>query len=51
MAKKKAVGADYFLLDIPIGPGTKVTDNELANRYAHDFIEIGRRRTCMWNAP
>lgn len=43
MAKKKAVGADYFLLDIPIGPGTKVTENDLANKYAHDFIEIGRR--------
>ncbi len=43
LAKKKAVGADYFLLDIPIGPGTKVTENELANKYAHDFIEIGRR--------
>ncbi len=43
MAKKKAVGADYFLLDIPIGPGTKVPDTELANRYAQDFIEVGRR--------
>ncbi|MDO9537980.1 MAG: AMP phosphorylase [Thermoplasmata archaeon] len=43
MAKKKAVGADFFLLDIPIGPGTKVTETELANKYASDFIEIGRR--------
>ena len=43
MAKKKAVGADYFLLDIPTGPGTKVEDYELAHRYANDFIEIGRR--------
>ncbi len=43
MAKKKAVGADYFLLDIPTGPGTKVEDSELAHRYANDFIEIGRR--------
>lgn len=43
MAKKKAVNADFFLLDIPIGPGTKVTDTELANKYANDFIEIGRR--------
>lgn len=43
MAKKKAVGADFFLLDIPIGPGTKVPDTVLANRYANDFIEIGRR--------
>lgn len=43
MAKKKAVGADYFLLDIPTGPGTKVENYELAHRYANDFIEIGRR--------
>ncbi|MBA3045929.1 MAG: AMP phosphorylase [Candidatus Thermoplasmatota archaeon] len=43
MAKKKAVGSDFFLLDIPIGPGTKVTEHELANKYAQDFIEIGRR--------
>lgn len=43
MAKKKAVGADYFLLDIPIGPGTKVPDAELANKYAQDFIEVGKK--------
>ena len=43
LAKKKAVGADYFLLDIPTGPGTKVPDLELANRYAMDFIEVGKR--------
>jgi len=43
LAKKKAVGADYFLLDIPTGPNTKVPDFELARRYAHDFIEVGRR--------
>ncbi len=43
LAKKKAVGADYFLLDIPTGPGTKVPDLELANKYATDFIEVGKR--------
>jgi AMP phosphorylase len=43
MAKKKAVGADYFLLDIPTGPETKVPDHDLANKYANDFIEIGKR--------
>ena len=43
MAKKKAVGADYFLLDIPTGPGTKVEEYELAHKYANDFIEIGRK--------
>lgn len=43
MAKKKAVGADYFLLDIPIGLDTKVTDEELAKRYARDFMDLGER--------
>jgi AMP phosphorylase len=42
MAKKKAVGAEYFVLDIPLGPETKVQDDETAKRYARDFIEIGR---------
>jgi AMP phosphorylase len=43
VAKKKAVGAEYFLLDIPIGKGTKVTDEELAKRYARDFMDLGDR--------
>jgi AMP phosphorylase len=43
MAKKKAVGADYFLLDIPTGPNTKVPDMKMARNYARDFIEVGRR--------
>ncbi len=43
MAKKKAVGADYFLLDIPIGEHTKVPDEKLARKYARDFIELGER--------
>lgn len=43
MAKKKAVSADYFLLDIPTGPKTKVPKIEEAKRYARDFIDIGQR--------
>jgi AMP phosphorylase len=41
LAKKKAVGADYLLLDIPTGANTKVEDMDLARRYARDFMEIG----------
>ncbi len=41
MAKKKAVGAEFFVLDIPIGPKTKVHDYELGRKYARDFIELG----------
>ena len=43
MAKKKAISADYLLLDIPMGSGTKVPDDELAKKYANDFIELGNR--------
>jgi AMP phosphorylase len=43
MAKKKAISADFLLLDIPMGSGTKVPDDELAKKYANDFMEIGNR--------
>jgi AMP phosphorylase len=43
MAKKKAVNADYLLMDIPMGPGTKVPDEETAKKYARDFIDMGVR--------
>ncbi|QLH75094.1 MAG: AMP phosphorylase [Methanomassiliicoccales archaeon] len=41
MSKKKAVNADYLLIDIPMGEGTKVPTMENARQYAHDFIELG----------
>lgn len=43
MAKKKAVGADFVVIDIPMGEGTKVRDMEMARAYARDFIELGER--------
>ncbi len=43
MAKKKAGEAEYLVLDIPMGPGTKVPDEEAAEMYARDFIELGNR--------
>ena len=43
MAKKKSVGADIVLIDIPVGAGAKVKDMDEAKRLAHIFIEIGRR--------
>lgn len=41
LAKKKAVGAEHLLMDIPTGPQTKVEDMELARKYARDFMTIG----------
>ncbi len=43
MAKKKAVGADFMVLDIPMGPETKVPDEKTARKYAMDFISLGER--------
>ncbi|MCU0860766.1 MAG: thymidine phosphorylase, partial [Methanomassiliicoccales archaeon] len=41
LSKKKAVGADNLLVDIPMGMGTKVPTMDMAKKYAHDFIELG----------
>jgi AMP phosphorylase len=41
MSKKKAVGADFLLVDIPMGENTKVPTMEMAKAYAHDFAELG----------
>ncbi|HTY47160.1 MAG TPA: AMP phosphorylase [Methanomassiliicoccales archaeon] len=43
MSKKKAVNADFLLVDIPMGAGTKVPTMEMAKGYARDFIELGER--------
>jgi len=41
LAKKKAVGADFLLMDIPVGAKTKVENLDLARRYARDLMDIG----------
>lgn len=43
MSKKKAVGAEYLAIDIPMGAGTKVPTMEMAQAYAKDFVELGER--------
>jgi AMP phosphorylase len=43
LAKKKAVGAQYAVIDIPVGRGAKIADPHEANRLAHDFINIGKQ--------
>jgi len=43
MSKKKAVGAEYLIIDIPCGRGAKVKTVEDADLLARDFIEIGKR--------
>lgn len=43
MAKKKSIGAEYCVIDIPIGEGTKVGSIEHARNLARDFIILGDR--------
>ena len=42
LSKKMAIGANYLLIDIPTGPGTKVPDREAAHAYVRDFTDLGR---------
>jgi AMP phosphorylase len=43
LAKKKSVGAEYVVIDIPIGKGVKLQTKEQANALAREFINIGKR--------
>lgn len=43
MSKKKAVGTNLLVIDIPTGRGTKVKTIGEADLLAKDFIELGRR--------
>ncbi len=42
LAKKKSVGANYVVVDIPIGMGAKIEDINEAKVLAKDFINIGK---------
>lgn len=42
LSKKMAIGANYLLVDIPTGPGTKVPNKEAAHAYVRDFTDLGR---------
>jgi AMP phosphorylase len=43
MAKKGAVGADAVVVDMPIGPGTKLPTTDAARTLANDLIGLGER--------
>jgi len=43
ISKKKAVGSEYVVIDIPCGWGAKIKTLDEANLLARDFIELGRR--------
>ena len=43
MSKKRAVGANYVVIDIPIGKEAKIKSTGQAQELAEDFIELGKR--------
>jgi AMP phosphorylase len=43
MSKKKAIGADCVVIDIPTGRGAKIKTIGEAQTLAQDFIELGKR--------
>jgi AMP phosphorylase len=43
MAKKKALGSKYIVIDIPTGRGAKIKTVGQAHSLAEDFIELGQR--------
>jgi AMP phosphorylase len=43
MAKKIATGTNFLVIDLPMGNGTKIKNLEEAEKYAMDFIELGKR--------
>lgn len=43
MAKKGAVGADAVVVDMPVGPGTKLATPEDGRTLAKDLIDLGER--------
>ncbi len=43
MSKKKSVGAEYVVIDIPTGRGAKIKTVEEAQDLGEDFVELGKR--------
>lgn len=41
LAKKKSVGSDYVLIDIPVGRGAKIVEKEKASDLARHFQDLG----------
>lgn len=43
MAKKKSVGSDALVIDVPVGKGAKIEDISQAQALARKFIDLGKR--------
>ncbi len=49
MAKKKSVGSEYVVIDLPVGRGSKFKDNNEAKELAHDFKNISEKLDIKTN--
>ena len=43
LSKKLAINANYLLVDLPTGAGTKIPTLEVARAYARDFADLGEK--------
>lgn len=43
LAKKASVGAQYVVIDLPVGPDVKVKTKERAEEMAKKFVEVGKK--------
>ncbi len=43
LAKKSAANSTHVLIDIPVGPNTKIKTKEKAEELSHKFIELGKK--------
>lgn len=43
LAKKKAAGAEYVIIDLPTGKGSKLANRTDARRLAYDFSSVGSK--------
>ena len=43
LSKKKAIGANYVVIDIPTGMGAKIKTRQEAYTLASDFVDLGKR--------
>jgi AMP phosphorylase len=42
VSKKKSVGSNYVLIDVPCGPGAKIEDETEAHRLGEKFVALGK---------
>ena len=47
MSKKKSVGSNYLIVDIPVGKGAKIKKWEEGKALAYDFVNVGKNMNIV----